>query len=83
MWKGSKFSDQNGEEFTSIRQITDLVPTNIRLDEDVLRLEDVFCQDLLQRYIQDVFNTYNQVKLFLLTSLREVLQKQLSSEGFG
>ena len=51
--------------------------------ENVFKTSSRRLQDLLQRYIQDVFKTYNQVKLFLLTSLREVLQKQLSSEGFG
>ena len=40
-------------------------------------------QDLLQRYLQDVFKTYHQVKLFLLTGLREILQTQLSTEGFA
>ena len=29
-------------------------------------------QDVLQRYLQNVFKTYHQVKLFLLTSLRDV-----------
>ena len=41
-------------------------------------LQDVFktfwrrLQDVLERYLQDVFKTYHQVKLFLLTSLRDV-----------
>ena len=30
-------------------------------------------QDVLQRYLQDFFKAYHQVKLFLLTRLREVL----------
>ena len=29
-------------------------------------------QDILQRYLQDVFKAYHQVKLFLLTRLRQV-----------
>ena len=29
-------------------------------------------QEVLQRYLQDVFKTYHQVKLFLLKGLREV-----------
>ena len=29
-------------------------------------------QHVLQRYLQDIFKTYHQVKLFLLTRLREV-----------
>ena len=29
-------------------------------------------QDVLQRYLQDVFKMYHQVKLFLLSRLREV-----------
>ena len=51
------------------------------------RLQDVFenvfktssrrLQDVLQRYLQDVFKTYHQVKLFLLTRLREVFNKFL------
>ena len=52
------------------------------------RLEDVFClhlqktssrhfQYFLQRYFQDVFKTYDQVKLFLLTCLWEAFNKCL------
>ena len=51
-----------------------------------IRLQDVFkmssrrlaktssihVQDVLQRYLQELFKTYHQVKLFLLTRLREV-----------
>ena len=56
--------------------------------EDVLKtssrhLQDVFqkcLQNVLQKsskYFQDVFKTYHQVKLFLLTRLREVFNKFL------
>ena len=34
-------------------------------------------QDILQRYLQEIFKTYHQVKLFLLTRLREVFNKFL------
>ena len=53
------------------------------------RLQDVFktsskrLQDVLQRYLQDFFKTYHRFKLLLLISLREVLQKRLSTEGFA
>ena len=36
-------------------------------------------QDVLQRCLQDVFKTYHQVKLFLLTRLREVFNTFLRS----
>ena len=35
-------------------------------------------QDVLKRYLQEVFKTYHQVKLFLLTSLRDVFNTFLS-----
>ena len=46
------------------------------------RLQDVI-KDLLQRFLQDFFKTYHRFKLLLLISLREVLQKRLSTEGFA
>ena len=67
----------------------DVFKTFSRRLQDVLqkRLQDIFktscknvfktssrrLQDVLQRYLQDVFKTYHQVKLLLLTRLREVL----------
>ena len=70
---------------TSSRRLQDvLIKTNmfalaLRLQKtSSRRLQDVFktfsrrLQDVLQRYLQDVFKTYHQVKLFLLTRLREV-----------
>ena len=40
--------------------------------EDVLKTSSRHIQDVLQRYLQDVFKTYHHVKLFLLTGLWEV-----------
>ena len=40
--------------------------------QDVLKTSSRCLQDLLQRYFQDVFKTYHQIKLFLLISLRDV-----------
>ena len=39
---------------------------------DVFKTSSRHLQDTLQRYFQDVFKVYHQVKLFLLTRLREV-----------
>ena len=51
-------------------------------------------QDVLQKCLQDVFKTYHQVKLFLITRFQDVfeiyskrfsdvLQRRLSIEGFA
>ena len=62
---------------TSSRRLQDVLKTSSKRLQDVLK--NVFktssrrLQDVLQRYLQDVFKTYHQVKLFLLTRLREVL----------
>ena len=37
--------------------------------QDVFKKSSRRLQDVLQRYLQDVFKTYHQVKLFLLTRL--------------
>ena len=68
-----------------------LAKMSSRYLQDVLQkcLQDIFktswrrIQDLLQRYLLNVFKTYHQVKPFLLTSLREALQRRLSTEGFA
>ena len=39
---------------------------------DFFKTSSRHLQDVLQRYLQDVFKTYHQVKLFLLTRLGEV-----------
>ena len=70
------------------RHLQDVWPGRL---QDVLQkcLQDIFkafwrrIQDLLQRYLLNVFKTYHQVKLFLLTSLREALQRRLPTEGFA
>ena len=51
--------------------------TSSRRLQDVLKTSSRHLQDVLQRYLQDVFKTYHQVKLFLLTSLRDVFNKFL------
>ena len=45
--------------------------TSSRRLQGVLKTSSKRLQDVLQRYLQDVFKTYHQVKLFLLTRLRE------------
>ena len=60
---------------TFSRRLQDVFKTSSR------RLQDVFKTS--SRRLQDIFKTYHQVKLFLLTSLREVLQRRLSTEGFA
>ena len=40
--------------------------------QDVLKTSSRYLQSVLQRYLQDVFKMYHQVKLFLLTRLWEV-----------
>ena len=49
-----------------------LAKTPSRRIEDVFKTSSRHLQDILQRCLQDVFKTYHQVKLFLLTSLRDV-----------
>ena len=46
--------------------------TSSRRLQDVFKTSSRHLQDVLQRYLQDVFKTYHQVKLFLLTRLWEV-----------
>ena len=65
---------------TSSRRFQDVFKTSSRRFQDVFKTscKNVFktssrrLQDVLQRYLQDVFKTYHQVKLFLLTNLRDV-----------
>ena len=65
---------------TSSRRLQDVFKTSSRrlAKTSSRHLQDVFktfwrrLQDVLQRYLQDVFKTYHQVKLFLLTNLRDV-----------
>ena len=49
-----------------------LPKTSSRHLEDVLQTSSRHLEDVLQRYIQGVFKTYHQVKVFLLTRLQEV-----------
>ena len=45
--------------------------------KNVFKISSRRLQNVLERYLQDVFKTYHQVKLFLLTSLRDVFNKFL------
>ena len=45
--------------------------TSSRRFQDIFKTSSRHFQDVLQRYRQDVFKTYHQVKLFLLTRLWE------------
>ena len=61
---------------TSLRRLQDVFKTSSRcLAKTSLR----HLQEVLRIYLQDVFKTYHQVKLFLLTLLREVLNTFLRS----
>ena len=53
----------------SSRRFQDVFKTSCK---NVFKTSSRRLQDVLQRYLQDVFKTYHQVKLFLLTRLREV-----------
>ena len=50
---------------------SDVFTTSSRRLQDVLKTSSRHLQDILQRYLQGVFKTYHQVKLFLSTRLRE------------
>ena len=73
------------------KRLQDIFKTSSKRLQGVLqkRLQDLFktclrrLQDLLQRYFQEVFKMHHQVKLFLLTSHREVLKRRLSTDGFA
>ena len=76
---------------TSSRQLQDIFKTTSRHVQDILLGHH---QDVLQICLQDVFKTHHQVKLFLLTPLKDVfetysrgfwdvLQRQLSTKGFA
>ena len=53
----------------SSRRFQDVFKTSCK---NVFKTSSRRLQDVLQRYLQDVFKTYHQVKLFLLTNLRDV-----------
>ena len=65
---------------TSSRRFEDVFKTSCknvfktysRRLQDVLKMSLRRLADLLQRYLEGVFNTYHQFKLFLLTSLRDL-----------
>ena len=68
--------------------------TSSRRFEDVFKTSSRHLQEVLQRCLQDVFKTYHQVKLFLLTRFQDVfemyskcfwdvLEKRLSAEGLA
>ena len=62
---------------TSSRPLQGVFKTSSRRFEDVFKMSSRHLQDVLQRYLQDVFKMYHQVKLFLLTRLREVFNRFL------
>ena len=57
--------------------------TSSRRFEDVFKMSSRHLQDVLQRYLQDVFKAYHQVNLFQLTRPREVFNTFLSTEEFA
>ena len=66
----AKTSSRHLQDVLQKRQ--DIFMTSSRRFEDVFNMSSKHLQDVLQRYLQDVLKTYHQVKLFLLTRLREV-----------
>ena len=76
---------------TSLRRLQDIFKTSLRHLQDVLKTSSRLLQYVLQRSLQDIFKTYHQVKLFLLTHFQndfetypkrfwDVLQRRLSIE---
>ena len=57
---------------TFSRRLQDVFKTSSRPLQGVFKTSSRHLQDVLQRYLQDFFKTYHQVKLFLLTRLPEV-----------
>ena len=57
---------------TSSRRLQKIYKASSRYFEDVFKTSSRHLQDALQRNLQDFLKAYHQVKLFLLTHLREV-----------
>ena len=79
---------------TSSRHVQNVFKTSSRHLQDVFETSSRHLQDVLKRCLQNVFKTYHQVKLFLLTRFQDVfetytkrfwdvLQRRLSIEGFA
>ena len=56
------------------RRLVDVFKTSSRRLQDIYATSSKRHQEFLQRCLQDVFKTYYQVKLFLLTRFRNVLK---------
>ena len=56
----------------SSKRLQEIFKTSSRRFECVFKMSSRHLYDVLQRYLQDVFKKYHQVKLFLLTPLPEV-----------
>ena len=54
------------------KRLQKLFKTSSRRFEGIFKMSSRHLQDVFQIYLQDVFKAYHQVKLFLLTRLREV-----------
>ena len=54
---------------TSSKRLQDLLQKSL---QDIFQTSSRHLENVLQRYLQEVFKKYHQVKLFLLTHLREV-----------
>ena len=59
---------------TSSRHLQDVSKTSSRRLQDILKMSSWHLQDVLQRCLQDVFETYYQVKLFLVTQFQDVFE---------
>ena len=59
---------------TSSKTLQDIFDISSRGFENVLITSSIHLQDVLQRCLQDVFKTYYQVKLFLITQFQDVFE---------
>ena len=57
---------------TSSKRLQDVFQKRLQTSSRSFEASSRRLQDLFQRYLQDVFKTKHQIKLFLLTSLRDV-----------
>ena len=60
---------------TSSRRLQDIFKTSARRFENIFKKSSRHLQDVLQRCLQDVFKTYYEVKLFLVTQFQGVFEK--------
>ena len=72
-----KFARRLQDVLQKRRHLQDVLPRRLqnvfkKSCKNVFKTSSRRFQDVLQRYLQNIFKTYHQVKLFFLTSLRDV-----------